>query len=495
MSLLQQLPALQVAVPLIAAPLCALMPRPQLAYLFAVLVSWITFAISIALLVQVLAPEQNGPIVYTMGGWVGPWGIVYVIDPLNALMLVLIAGMGAVVMPSADRGITVEVTKRARRLFFSVALLALTGMLGIVITGDVFNLYVFLEISALSSYALIAMGSNRRALPAAFNYLVQGTVGATFIVIGIGLIYIMTGTLNMADLSVRLAGLRTSPPVQAAVAFILIGAAIKFALFPAHTWMPNAYAYAPSLVSAFFGATATKVSAYVLIRFIFTIFGAAFVLQEMAVGWVLIVLGLAAAFTGSLVAIWQTDLKRMLAYSSVAQIGYIAAAIGIGNHDSVVAAIIHVFNHGLMKGALFLVMACVILQHGQATLASFRGLGRRMPVTMACFVVAGLSMIGVPLTVGFISKWYLVLGSLEAGLWPVAVLIVGSSLLSAVYVWRVVEAAYFDKAPTDIRRAEAPLLVLIPTVLLTLLCVLLGVATDFTVDIASRAVTFLRVLP
>jgi multicomponent Na+:H+ antiporter subunit D len=338
------------------------------------------------------------------------------------------------------------------------------------------------------------MGSSRRALPAALNYLIQGTIGATFIVIGIGLIYIMTGSLNMADLSVRLAGLRESAPVQAAVAFILVGAAIKFALFPAHTWMPNAYAYAPSLVSAFFGATATKVGAYVLIRFVFTIFGAAFVLEQMAVGWVLIVLGLAAAFTGSLVAIWQTDLKRMLAYSSVAQIGYIATAIGVGNHDSVVAAIIHVFNHGLMKGALFLVMACVILRHGRATLASFRGLGRRMPVTMACFVVAGLSMIGIPLTVGFISKWYLVLGSLEADLWPVAALIVASSLLSAVYVWRVVEVAYFEPAPADMPRQEAPLLVLIPTLMLTLLCVVLGIATDFTVDIASRAVTYLRVL-
>ncbi len=471
------------------------MVRPQIAYVFAILVSWVTFAISVVLLVQVLDPAQIGPVVYTMGGWAAPWGIVYVVDPLNALMLVLISGMAAVVMPSADRGISVEVTRRTRRFFFSVALLALTGMLGIVITGDVFNLYVFLEISSLASYALVAMGSGRRALPAAFNYLVQGTIGATFIVIGIGLIYIMTGSLNMADLSVRLAGLRASAPVQAAVAFILVGAAIKFALFPAHTWMPNAYAYAPSLVSAFFGATATKVGAYVLIRFIFTIFGAAFVLQQMAVGWVLIVLGLAAAFTGSLVAIWQTDLKRMLAYSSVAQIGYIATAIGIGNHDSVVAAIVHVFNHGLMKGALFLVMACVILRHGQATLASFRGLGRRMPVTMACFVVAGLSMIGVPLTVGFISKWYLVLGSLEADLWPVAALIVASSLVSAVYIWRVVEVAYFDPAPADMTRQEAPLLVLIPTLLLTVLCVVLGVATDFTVDIASRAVTYLRVLP
>lgn len=495
MPIADHLPVLQVAIPLIAAPICALMPRPQLAYGFAILTAWVTLLISLCLLMQVLA---GGPIVYRLGGWAPPWGIVYVIDPLNALILVLVAGMGAVVMPSVHLGISVEVTPRARRLFYAVALLALTGMFGILVTGDVFNLYVFLEISSLASYALIAMGSDRRSLPAAFNYLVQGTIGATFIVVGIGLVYIMTGTLNMADLSVRLVNLRSTMPVQAAVAFILIGAAIKFALFPAHVWMPNAYAYAPSLVSALFGATATKVGGYVLIRFIFTVFGGAFVLQQMAAGWVLIGLGIVAAFAGSLVAIWQSELKRMLAYSSVAQIGYIAVGIGIGNHDSLLGAIVHVFNHGLMKGALFLVMACVIYRLGSATVGSFLGLGRRMPITMACFVIAGLSMIGVPLTVGFVSKWYLVLGALEAGLWPVAVLIVLSSLLSAAYIWRVVEMAYFE-APTDegakkeTGRGEAPLQLLIPTILLTILCVVLGVMTDFTVDIAARAVTALGV--
>jgi multicomponent Na+:H+ antiporter subunit D len=492
MTVFAHLPALQIAVPLIAAPLCALILRPRIAYLFAVAVSWITFAISIALLSDVL---RSGPIVYHMGGWAPPWGIVYVIDALNALILVLVSGMGAVVMPSAVLGIGIEVTARARRLFLAVGLLALTGMLGIVITGDVFNLYVFLEISSLASYALVAMGSDRRAMPAAFNYLVQGTIGATFILIGIGLIYMVTGTLNMADLSVRLIPLRDTAPVQAAVVFILIGSAIKFALFPAHTWMPNAYAYAPSLVSAFFGATATKVGAYVLIRFIFSVFGAEYVLEELAIRWFLIPLGIIGAFVGSLVALWQTDLKRMLAYSSVAQIGYIGAAIGLGNREGLIAAIVHVFNHGLMKGALFMVMGCVIFRLGRADMSTFRGIGRRMPVTMACFVVAGLSMIGIPLTVGFVSKWYLVLGALRADLWPVAALVVLSSLLSAAYIWRVVEAAYFEDAPQKEQVQEAPWQLLAPTVVLAGLCVVLGISTEFTVDVAGRAVVFLGAVP
>ncbi len=491
MSLVQHLPALQVAVPLLAAPLCAMMVRPRIAWLFATLAAWATFAVSLAIFHRVL---DRGLILYEMGGWAPPLGIGHAVDPLNALLLVLVSGMAAIVMPAARPGVGVEVAPRAQRLFFTLALLALTGMLGIAITGDAFNLYVFLEVSSLASYALVATGADRRATTAAFNYLVQGTIGAMFILIGIGLIYMMTGTLNMADMAVRLREARDTAPVQAALAFIVVGAGIKFAVFPAHVWMPNAYTYAPSLVSAFFGATATKVGAYILIRFIFNVFGVDFAFGEMRIGWALIPLGLAGAFVGSLVAIWQDDLKRMLAYSSVAQVGYIAAAIGYANRDGLIAAIVHVFNHGLMKGALFLVMACVILRLGKADMRSFRGLGRRMPVTMGCFVVAGLSMIGVPFTVGFISKWYLVVGALDAGLWPVAALVVLSSLLAIVYIWRVVETAYFREADGP-RTREAPAMLLAPTLLLTVLCVAFGVATEFTVGVAGSAADMLGVLP
>jgi len=259
--------------------------------------------------------------------------------------------------------------------------------------------------------------------------------------------------------------------------------------------MPNAYTYAPSLVSAFFGATATKVGAYILIRFIFTVFGAHFAFTEMHLSWVLIPVAIAGAFTASLVACWQSDLKRMLAFSSVAQIGYIGLGIGLGNQDGLVAAIVHVFNHGLMKGALFLVMACVILRLGRADMTTFQGLGRRMPVTMAVFVVAGLSMIGMPLTVGFISKWYLITAALERGLWPVAALVLISSLIAAVYIWRVVEVAYFRPPPDDAKIELPPPLLLIPTMTLGALCIVFGIATDFTVNISLLAATTLGVMP
>ncbi len=490
--IVDNLPALQVAVPLIGAPICALLVRGYLSWIFATAVSWLTFAISIALMNEVL---HMGDVTYIMGGWPAPWGIEYHIDALSALLLVLVSGMAAIIMPAARLAIGVEVNPRARRLFFTVALLALTGMLGIVATGDAFNLYVFLEISSLASYALVAMGNTRRAPTAAFQYLILGTIGATFILIGIGLLYSATGTLNMADLAAKLRATGATATVEAAFAFIVVGAAIKFALFPLHFWMPNAYTYAPSLVSAFFGATATKVGAYILIRFIFTVFGAHFAFGDMHLAWVLIPVAIAGAFTASLVACWQSDLKRMLAFSSVAQVGYIGLGIGLGNQDGLVAAIVHVFNHGLMKGALFLVMACVILRLGRADMTTFQGLGRRMPVVMAVFVVAGLSMIGVPLTVGFISKWYLVVAALERGLWPVAVLVLISSLIAAVYIWRVVEVAYF-RAPADDTKVEhPPALLLVPTMVLGILCIVFGIATDFTVDLALLATTTLGGAP
>lgn len=491
MSLVQHLPALQVAVPLLAAPLCAAIARPRIAWFVAVLAAWAAFAVSLALLGRVL---DDGTVSYHMGGWATPLGIGYAVDPLNALLLVLISGVAAIVATASRRAIDAEIAPRARRLFLALILLALTGMLGIVVTGDVFNLYVFLEISSLASYALVATGADRRAAPAAFNYLVQGTIGATFILIGVGLAYTTTGTLNMADMAARLRDARDAAPAQAALAFIVVGAGIKFALFPAHLWMPNAYAYAPALVSAFLGATATKVGAYILIRFVYSVFGADFAFDEMRIGWLLVPLGLAGAFVGSLVAIWQDDLKRMLAYSSVAQVGYIAAAIGYGTRDGLIAAIVHLFNHGLMKGALFLAVACVVLRLGGADIRGVRGLGRRMPVTMGCFVVAGLSLIGVPFTVGFIGKWYLVVGARGAGLWPVAALIVLSSLLAAVYVWRVVEAAYFQEADGPPVR-EAPALLLAPTLLLTVLCVAFGVATGLTVGVAGFAADILGATP
>ena len=480
-----QFPALQVVIPLLVAPLCLLLRRGALPWAIAVLASWATLLIAASLLQQV----GNGAIIsYALGGWLAPLGIEYRVDTLNAYMLLLVSGTASAVMPFAYKSVAREIPEDRHYLFYSGFLLMLAGLLGMAITGDAFNVFVFIEIASLSSYAMIAMGRDRRALSAAFTYLVMGTVGATFFLIGVGLIYAVTGTLNMADLAERLPPLYENRAVLAAFAFLSVGILLKLALFPLHLWLPNAYTYAPSVVTAFLAATATKVAIYLLLRFGYTVFGAEFVFNIVPAAAVLLALALAGIVITSFVAIFQTDVKRLLAYSSVAQVGYIILGISYANVTGLTAAIVHLFNHAVTKGALFLAMGCVAYAAGSCRLEGFAGLGKRMPLTMAAFVIAGLSLIGVPLTAGFVSKWYLVLGAMEKGWWPVVVVVLATSLLAAVYVWRVVEVAYFQEPPADAPPfADPPMSLLVPTWLLTAGCVYFGIETSLPLGYAEQA--------
>jgi multicomponent Na+:H+ antiporter subunit D len=226
----------------------------------------------------------------------------------------------------------------------------------------------------------------------------------------------------------------------------------------------------------------------VLARFVFTIFGVHFSFEVMPLGEILMVFSLLAMFIGSLVAMFQHNVKRMLAYSSVAQIGYMALGMSFASVNGLTGGIVHLFNHAAMKGALFLALAGVFYRLGSVDLDSLRGMGRRMPLTMAAFVTAGLSLVGIPLTVGFVSKWYLVVAAIERGLWPVAVMVLVSSLLALIYIWRVVEVAYFREPDINATAVtEAPAALLVPTLVLAAACVYFGIDTDMTVGVARMA--------
>ena len=478
------LPALQVIVPLLAAPLCLIIRKPAWIWPFAVLATLASLAVSAGLLLQVM---QQGSISYAMGGWEPPWGIEYRVDEISALVLLIVSIIAAVVMVYAGPSVKQELADGKQTAFYTAYLLCLAGLLGITITGDIFNVYVFLEISALATYTLVSLGHDRRALTAAFQYLIMGTLGATFILIGIGLIYVMTGTLNMQDLSTRLPEVMHTRTVHSAFAFLTVGICLKLALFPLHLWLPNAYTYAPSAVSVFIAATATKVAIYVLLRFTLTIFGAGFSFGVMPLAESLLVLALLAIASGSVTAIYQDNIKRMLAWSSLAQIGYIILGISLATVTGVTAGILHLFNHALMKGGLFLALGCIVYRQGAARIENFRGIGKTMPWTMAAIVGGGLSLIGVPLMVGFVSKWYLVLAALEKGWWPVAAFVLLGSLLSVVYIWRLVEAAYFQQAPENTEVREAPWQLLLPTWLLIAASLYFGIDTELTVGVATRA--------
>jgi multicomponent Na+:H+ antiporter subunit D len=486
---LEHLPALQVVLPLISAPLIVLVRRQRFAWAVAVLVSWTSLAIAVALFREV---GRTGVISYAMGSWPPPWGIEYRVDALNSFVLVLVSFTAAVVAPYARISIAAELPREQEYLLFAMFCLCLAGLLGITISGDIFNIFVFLEIASLSTYVMIALGQRRKALVAAYQYLIMGTIGATFYVIGIGLLLLMTGTLNMADLIVRLTDVREIRPLLAAFAFITVGVGLKLALFPLHQWLPNAYAYAPSVVTAFLAATATKVSAYVLIRFYFTIFGTSILFTQLPTDEVLLVLSITGIVTTSLVAVFQPDLKRMFAYSSVAQIGYITLGVSLANEAGLTASIVHLLNHGVTKGAIFLLIGGITLRCGEATFDRLRGIGRRMPLTAFGLVIGGLSLVGIPGTAGFVTKWYLVLAAIERGYWWLAVLIVASSLIALAYVWRFVEVAYLS--PPDersVKPGEAPASMVGFAWVLVLACVYLGFDTSFSVGAAREAAVLL----
>ncbi len=461
----------------------------MVAWAFALGVSWVALLIAVLLTSQVW---DGGTLSYAIGGWPPPWGIEYRVDMISALMLIIVAGIGAVVMTSARASVRREIPRTKRTFFYTAYLLCLAGLLGIAMTGDAFNAFVFLEIASLSTYALVSMGRDRRALTAAYQYLITGTIGATFILIGIGLMYVMTGTLNMADLAERIPAVSGTRTMRAAFAFLTVGIGLKLALFPLHLWLPNAYTYAPSVVTAFLAGTATKVAVYIMLRSFFHIFGAEFSFDTMQLDLVLLPLALVGIFSTSLTAIFQGNVARMLAYSSVAQIGYMLLGISFDSTVGAMAALIHLFNHALMKCTLFLALGCIAYRIGALEIDRLAGLGRRMPWTMAAFVVGGLSLIGVPLTAGFVSKWYLIMGALEIGWWPAAVVIVMTSLLALVYIWRVVESAYFQPEPEGRGVVvEAPLSLLIPTWALALGNIYFGVDATFVTTAASTSAQLL----
>jgi multicomponent Na+:H+ antiporter subunit D len=241
------------------------------------------------------------------------------------------------------------------------------------------------------------------------------------------------------------------------------------------------------MVTAFLAATATKVSVYVFIRFIFTVYGPDYGAEAARLDAVLIPLALVGIFVASTVAIFQRNIKRMLAYSSIAQIGYMALGIGFATVTGLTGGIVHIFNHALIKGGLFLAMGSIALRIGSVDIGDMRGLGRRMPLTMFAWVLGGLGLIGVPATAGFISKWYLIQAALESEMWPIAALMLISSLLALVYVWRVVEVAYFNPPDHEVERCEAPPLMLIGTWVLIGASLFFGIFTGWSAGIARSA--------
>ena len=464
-------------------PLAA-MKRPWLAWPLTMLASILSVAIAVFNVFRVM---NEGVIHYHLGNWEPPIGIEYVLDHLSAFVMLVINSVAFLVLLHAKKIVEKELPHK-RVPYYAALVLMLCGFNGIVITGDLFNLYVFLEISSLSLYGLIASGEKKSPV-AAFRYLIMGTIAASFYLLGIGFLYMETGSLNMADVRAILPSLLDLPAIVIALVLIVLGMGIKMALFPMHGWLPDAYTYAPSTSSAIIAPTGTKVGAYVLLRVMFFVFGVTFVSRTLPIARILTLLAAMAIIYGSIMAIAQKEMKRMLAYSSVAQIGYITLGIGLANPLGLIGAVLHVLNHAFMKGCLFLVAGNFRFKLGHSHIDKLNdSIRKKMPWTMAAFTTAALSMVGLPPLAGFFSKWYLALGTIKNSDWLLLVVILVSSLLNAVYFFRILEKVYMrprnadsQEEETVIKREEVGASMLLPTLILAAGLIVLGLLNAFIV--------------
>ena len=490
------LPALQVMVPMLSAPLVMLLRPARLARAAALAASLLALAIAIAMTAGVL---DGGTYGYRMGSWPAPYGIEMAVDRFSALLLLIVTGASTLALLAGRRSVDADIDESRQPLFYAAWLLALAGLSGIPVAADAFNIFVFMEISSLASYVIIAGGSDRRALPSVFRYLIMGTIGATFYLIGVGLIYLMTGTLNLVDMELRIHEVADQRPILVAAGFITIGLALKAAVFPLHAWLPNSYTYAPNAVTAFLAACSTKVPLYLLLRFDFFVFQGNLPGHDIQFTFFLMPLAVLAMLVASGVALFEQNIKRLLAYSSIAQVGYILLGASLVTVAGLTASTVHLFNHALAKGALFLAVACLATSSPGLRLSDLRGAARRMPWTSAALVVAGLSLIGIPGTAGFISKWYLITAALEHGTLGIALvgIVIATSLMAVAYIWRVVEAIYFSAPAPDLSTVrEAPFTMLVVTWIAALANLYFGLVPGIPLGLAaSAAETLLEHIP
>ena len=358
------------------------------------------------------------------------------------------------------------------------------GFIGIILTNDIFNLFVFLEISSLSSYFLISQGKHKQSMLAALQYLFVGSIAAVFLLLAIGIIYTHTGTLNMSDISSKIIGSQISSSVILAISLFLIGIGIKSAIFPLHGWLIKAYAYSPSIIVTYFSGTSTKIGIYILIRVFLDIFNSLNPFDYYHLTQFILTLSIAGVLLSTIYAIKQDEIRKMLAYSSVAQLSYIIIAIMIMTPDGLSAALVHVFNHSIIKTGLFLIIAVLFVDNHKVCIKDLSGLGGKYPMLMTCFVILSLGLIGIPLTSGFISKWYLIHSIINSNYWYISIIVLVTSFMTLFYIWRLFESIYFSKEKistnSTVDRSQA-----LGIVLLAILTLYLGLDATLTAGVSK----------
>ncbi len=469
-------PALLVAIPMgfaFAIPLFGLVSKRIVGY-----IPVVASACNLVIALLLIRGVQVQPIVVNIGGFSPPFCINLVAGPLGTLFSALIALAGLLVALYA----LVYIKDGPREKYHILYLLLLTGATGVVLTGDIFNLFVFFEILCISSYALVAYVGDRASTESAMKYLIQGAVGSSFLLIGIGLLYGLFGTLNMAHIAQQIESVSPTA-VFVSMVFMITGLGIEAAIFPLNAWLPDAHSSAPSSISAILSGIAIEVGLYAVIRVLFTIFNASSTFMFF------VFLGVLTLLIGELCAFSQNNIKRMLAYSSIGQIGLILFAFTMASTHSITGGLFQIVSHTLGKGLLFLAAGYMIYRSGSMEISSLKGMGGRMPLTSLAFTVGAFSIVGLPPFVGFPSKFLIIRAALvkEEILFTALIgLVLLGTVIEGAYFFRVVQVIYFKKGEYH-EKKEAPVAALIPMFLFVILIVGIGVYPKIITQVLDSA--------
>ena len=399
---------------------------------------------------------NHGEVRYAFSGWVAPLGIEWVADGLASVILVLLSVLGLLGVvftgPTSPKALGGRIVN-----YYTLILLFFSALTGIVFAADFFNIFVFLEVAAISSYALIGVAGGR-ALFAAFRYLILGTVGASIYLLGVSYLYAVTGTLNMADMADKLPFLLGSKALVGGLLFIFIGLGIKMALVPFHGWMPEAYAYAPDSVSPIMASLLTKIVLLAWVRIIYWVLNASIAIYDIPILQLVAVLGALAAVIGASLALIQRDIKMMFAYGGVSHIGIILIGIGQGNQTGFVGGIFYLLNDAVMQAALFFIAGVAFYQYGVRTIDDLGRVGKQAPWLTGSLIVVALGMIGLPPTGGFFGKWNIILGALEASNYVSVAAVLLATLLTLAYFVKLFEGIFRQTSTRlDLQFGEFPL--------------------------------------
>ena len=405
---------------------------------------------------------QNGIMTGTVSGWPAPFGISVAVDQLSIVLVSLVSIIGFLAVMFSQKYVTGNKTE-----YYTLVMLALAGLMGIMQTGDIFNMFVFFEVMNVSAYALVAFRRDKKSLEAGIKYLIMGAFATSMMLLGIAFLYGEFGTLNIADLAAKTVGY-SGHVLPVSVGLLLTGFAIKSGLVPFHAWLPDAHPAAPSPFSAILSGLVIKGGFYAILRIGFTMLGAsALVMGALAV------MGLLSMVVGGVLALMQTDLKRLLAYSSISQMGYIALAAGLGTQLGMSGALFHIVNHAIIKSLLFLCAGVVIHHAKTADMYKLGGTFRSAPVLTYAFLIGMLSLGGIPFFNGFTSKWLIYIATMQINpLLTVVTLLV--TAMTIAYGMRAFYAIFMTNPNPSSRSVRLPLAMSIPLVVLAGLCLLFG---------------------